>query len=303
VSQLKEFLPQEKKIQMKVLLTTDGSESAERAIRWFSRLPIEHNSSYEVMTVSSYQPYGMVPSDVHDEFVRLESARALQAFQRAERILREVEIEATHVACLGQVADQITIYAKESKVDLIVVGAHGMSFLEHMLLGSTSETVARHAPCSVLIVRDPHAKNFNSEPASITIASDGSDVDKEIAAQINALGVSNDTKFDLISVIEHPYVLEPGVEYDAQLTRETALILDRLAEELTKSSVHIEKHVFERIHIANCILNYVQKHPTDMLVLGDKGRSAIGRFFLGSVSRVLLNHAPCSVLLVRKRLE
>jgi nucleotide-binding universal stress UspA family protein len=288
---------------MKVLLTTDGSESAEQAIRWFSRMPFVHSPSYEVMTVSSYQAYGMVPSDVHDELVRLESAHALEAYQRADRILREVGIEAIKVTCLGQAADQITSYAKESKADMIVVGAHGMSFLEHMLLGSTSETVARHAPCSVLIVRGTHLKNSSSVPPNIAVASDGSETDKQIAAQINALGVSKETKFHLISVIEHPYLLEPAVEYDAQLTRETALALDRLAEELTNSSGHIEKHVFEKIHVASCILNHVQKHPTDLLVLGDKGRSAIGRFFLGSVSRVLLHHAPCSIMLVRKRSE
>jgi hypothetical protein len=90
---------------MKVLLTTDGSESAEGAIRWFSRLPIAHSRSYEVMTVSAYQVYGMVPSEVHDELVRLESAHALEAYQRAERILREAGIEAVQVTSLGQAAD------------------------------------------------------------------------------------------------------------------------------------------------------------------------------------------------------
>jgi nucleotide-binding universal stress UspA family protein len=188
---------------------------------------------------------------------------------------------------------------------MIVVGAHGMSLLEHMLIGSTSETVARHAPCSVLIVRAPDSKNVgNSKPLSITIATDGSDADKQIAAQVSALRVSKDPTFHLISVIEHPYLLEPAFEYDAQLTRETALALDRLAEAIKmKNSGHVEKHVFEKIHVASCILNFVSTHPTDLLVLGDKGRSAIGRFFLGSVSRVLLHHAPCSIMLVRKRSE
>ncbi len=45
---------------MKVLLTSDGSVTAEESIRWFSRLPIAHSQSYEVMTVSCYQVYGLV---------------------------------------------------------------------------------------------------------------------------------------------------------------------------------------------------------------------------------------------------
>ena len=288
---------------MKMLLTTDGSESAEQAIRWFSRLPIAHSASYEVLTVSSYQVYGVYPADIHEELVRLESAHALESFQRAQRILQDVGIGATQVTCLGHPADEITRYAKENQVDLVVVGAHGMSFLENMFIGSTSETVARHAPCSVLVVRASHSKNANEgQLGSITVASDCSDADRQIVAQIKALGVSKTTRFNLISVIEHPYLLEPAFEYDSQLTRTTALSLDRLAKELSECSEDIEKHVFEKIHVASCILNHIQTHQTDIIVLGDKGRTAIGRFFLGSVSRVLLHHAPCSVLLVRKRL-
>ncbi len=287
---------------MKVLLTTDGSESAEDAIRWFSRLPIEHSVSYEVMTVSTYQVYGMVPAQVHDEFVRLESIHAFESFQRAATILQEVGIDALQVTCLGQPADEIIRYAQDAKMELIVVGAHGVSLLEQMLIGSTSESVARHAPCSVLVVRTKPSKEPGHAPQlRITVASDCSDTDRQIATQVNALNLSEKARIDLISVMEHPYLLQPALEFDAQLRRDTGISLDRLASELRSCSDHIEKHVFEKLHVASCILNFIQNHPTNIVVVGDKGRSAIGRFFLGSVSRVLIHHAPCSVLLVRKR--
>ena len=286
---------------MKTLLTTDGSQSAEQAIRWFSRLPIAHSESYEILTVSDYQNYGMVPIEVHEELLRLESAHAIESFQRAEKILKEAGMGATQISCIGQPAYEITRHAKENQCDLIVVGAHGRSFLEHMLIGSISESVARHAPCSVLVVRKSKAKVAEGDPTHITVASDCSDSDRQIASQINAIHFPKNTKFNLISVIEHPFLIEPTIEYDAQLTRATTSSLDRLAMELSESSEYIQKVVLEKLHVSSCILNFVQTHPTDILVLGDKGRTAIGRFFLGSVSRVLLQHAPCSVLLVRKQ--
>ncbi len=289
---------------MKVLLTTDGSESAEQSIRWFSRLPILHSRSYEIVTAASYQVFGMAPAEVHEEFFRLDRAYSLESFQRAAAILKEVGLEAVHANRIGQPADEITQYAKESKSDLIVVGAHGTSLLARMLIGSTSETVARHAPCSVLVVRSTPPLSSNEDaPLRITIASDCSDADSQIATQIKALGLPKHTKVQLVSVIEHPYLLEPVFEYDEIVTRETALAMDRLAKKLESSSVNIEKHVFEKVHVGSCILDFVQKHPTDIIVMGDKGRSAIGRFFLGSVSRFILHHAPCSVLLVRKRVD
>jgi nucleotide-binding universal stress UspA family protein len=43
--------------------------------------------------------------------------------------------------------------AKEKNVDLIVIGTHGRTGIDHMLFGSTAEKVVRKAPCAVLTVR------------------------------------------------------------------------------------------------------------------------------------------------------
>jgi len=297
----------EKRMTMKVLLTTDGSSSAEQTIRWFSRSPVEHSTSYEVMTVSNFHIYGVTPAAVFDETICQESKHADESFQRASAILKDVGIEAVHIARVGNAADEIVYYAQEANVDLIVVGAQGRGLIERMLIGSTSETVAQHAPCSVLIVRpqtkpsEPEQVEQVGEPLFLVIASDGSDTDRELASQINALHLSGPTKVQLITVVEHPYLIEPGYEYDSQVTQEATMALNRLAEELSTSSNHVDSHVLEKPHVADAILDYLRDRKTDVLVLGDKGRSALSRFFVGSVSRGLLRHAPCSVLLIRKR--
>jgi nucleotide-binding universal stress UspA family protein len=53
----------------------------------------------------------------------------------------------------GQPAKIINEVADEVGADLIVLGTHGRSGLERMLLGSVSETVSRHSSCTVLLVR------------------------------------------------------------------------------------------------------------------------------------------------------
>jgi universal stress protein A len=45
--------------------------------------------------------------------------------------------------------------AADLGVDVIVVGSHGKTGFGRLLLGSVSEHVVRHAPCPVLVVREP----------------------------------------------------------------------------------------------------------------------------------------------------
>ncbi len=54
----------------------------------------------------------------------------------------------------GRPVMEITDAAKEKNVDLIIISTHGHTGLKHLLLGSVSENVVRHAPCPVLTVRE-----------------------------------------------------------------------------------------------------------------------------------------------------
>ena len=53
----------------------------------------------------------------------------------------------------GAPVEAITSVARQTKVDLIVIGTHGRTGLKRVLLGSVAERVVRHAPCPVLVVR------------------------------------------------------------------------------------------------------------------------------------------------------
>ena len=54
---------------------------------------------------------------------------------------------------------EIIRFAKENDIDLIIIGTHGRSGLEHIIFGSTAEKVVRKAPCPVLSVR-PSQREF-----------------------------------------------------------------------------------------------------------------------------------------------
>jgi nucleotide-binding universal stress UspA family protein len=61
---------------------------------------------------------------------------------------------------------EIVQAAKALNVDLIVIGTHGRTGLDHLLIGSTAERVVRHAHCPVLVVRGSGYKSFSRSKAA-----------------------------------------------------------------------------------------------------------------------------------------
>jgi nucleotide-binding universal stress UspA family protein len=64
-------------------------------------------------------------------------------------------IPVTHVFIEGDPAVEIIRYARDVGMDLIVMGTHGRTGTERLLLGSVAEKVMRDGPCSVLVVKLP----------------------------------------------------------------------------------------------------------------------------------------------------
>jgi nucleotide-binding universal stress UspA family protein len=75
-----------------------------------------------------------------------------------EKVKQQVEgkkVEISSDVLIGSPESRIVEMADEIKPDLIVVGSHGYSGWERLLLGSVSDAVVHHAPCSVMVVRCP----------------------------------------------------------------------------------------------------------------------------------------------------
>src|SRR5262245_52419983 len=66
-------------------------------------------------------------------------------------------IPVSHILLEGDPATEIVRFAQDAGMDLIVMGTHGRTGLERLLMGSVAEKVMRESPCSVLVVKLPKA--------------------------------------------------------------------------------------------------------------------------------------------------
>jgi nucleotide-binding universal stress UspA family protein len=76
-----------------------------------------------------------------------------------DKITKTVDMSVKKVVKTGVTFVEIIDYIKTEGIDLVVMGTHGRSAIEHILIGSVAEKVVRKSPCPVLTIR-PKGKAF-----------------------------------------------------------------------------------------------------------------------------------------------
>jgi nucleotide-binding universal stress UspA family protein len=143
---------------MKILVATSGNfDDATDPAHSVFNFPWPRNAQIQVLSVAEViypLMVGMSP-DVADT-TDLEVPTDEQARDTAEAAaghFRKLGFAAEGLYRKGNPEAAILDYAKEWGADLIVVGSHDRSRMERFLLGSVSESVVKHSPCSVLVLK------------------------------------------------------------------------------------------------------------------------------------------------------
>jgi nucleotide-binding universal stress UspA family protein len=149
---------------MKILLAVDGSEFSDVAVEEIANRPWPRASEVQVISVIQI-PYAVgsetlgLPESYYSQLEQAGREQAESAINRAVTRLREsgsereTPLAVTGRATIGHAEVAIIETAKDWGADLVVLGSHGYGGFKRFLLGSVSQAVASHAPCSVEIVR------------------------------------------------------------------------------------------------------------------------------------------------------
>jgi universal stress protein A len=154
------YTSQRKDITMasqRFLVPIDFSESANQALEYAINLAGKLDAHLTLLHVIQSVPLGGVDMGVALPYTYLQDLE-VEITQSMEACLARVtaaSLEGDIVVVHGVPFHEVVETAKTQKVDLIVMGTHGRSGLQHVLLGSVAEKVVRLAPCPVLVARQP----------------------------------------------------------------------------------------------------------------------------------------------------
>ncbi len=141
-------------IYKKILVPTDGSEVSYEASKHAIEIAKLMNSKIYTIYVIDIVPFMGLPTEGLWESMReLLEEEGKEAIKNIEEECKKNNIDVHSDILEGSPANEIVNYAKQKKIDLIVIGTTGKTGLDAILLGSVADKVSKKSHCPVLLVK------------------------------------------------------------------------------------------------------------------------------------------------------
>lgn len=288
-----------------VLLAVDGSKPSIEAARLLAHLP--HLDSLRLTVLSVVQrPFihsSYATGELLEKAFERDKAFAMETYSQVEAMFDGANVTLDHVVQEGPIGESIVDLATARKSDLVVVGAKGHSQMSRLLLGSVSDHVATHASCSTLVVRST-GLHESTRPIRVCLAFESSGSAIAALEELSEVPWKTGTDFHLLTVETYlsdfigQRIADEGIEMSSHY-QDGLLQAKRQLESVAPNA---KTHLVKGDHVGEGIVAFAEENEVDLLIVGETPRSAVNRFLLGSTSRYVLRHAPCSVWVTRNRM-
>lgn len=268
----------------KILVPTDFSIQADYALHVAAQLAKNHECEIyllhmlelpisEVDALSSH-------SDLPEALFYMKLVRKRFDNLTDKPFLKNLKVN--EIVKFNQAFDGIIDTCNELKIDLIIMGSHGISGFREMFIGSNTEKVVRTSNIPVLIIKNYH-KIFKVQ--NFIYASDFSEENKTTFKKAVTFA-------KLFNATLHLLLVNTPNKF---LTTDNA---DLLFQKFIKGSrfKNYTINVYNDYSIEKGILNFAHHINAGLIGISTHGRKGIAHFFNGSVSEDLVNHAKRPVI-------
>ncbi|AXB56479.1 universal stress protein [Flavobacterium fluviale] len=271
----------------RILVPTDFSEHAEDALKVAAQIAKRNNS--EIILLHMLE----LPHQSNDAIMGGVSIPESMLFmKKANEMLDEAasreylnEISVTEVVKMDKPIHGITQISKDYDVDLIVMGSHGSSGVEELLIGSNTEKVVRNSEIPVLVIKK-NISNFNA--SNIVFASDFSEEAKKPFEKLLNLSKLFESKLHLVTICT-PNSFKP-----------THISEEAMNEFVSQFNIsNYTTQIYNDTNIEKGIINFSNKINADIIGMCTHGRTGFAHFFNGSISEGLVNHAVKPVITLK----
>ncbi|WP_394760054.1 universal stress protein [Flavobacterium sp.] len=268
----------------RILVPTDFSENAEHALKVAAQIARDTNG--EIFLVHMLE----LPSQMADAVSGGAAVPEIMLFlNKAHEKLEEVltrdyleGIKVSEAVKLESAFEGIIKSSKKNNIDLVVMGSHGTSGFQELLIGSTTEKIVRSSEAPVLVIKHD-TNNFKTD--RFVFASDFSKEVKKPFEKIIAFANIFGSHLDLVMI-------------NTPNSFKTTLVAQKIMKEFVADFpiTNYSLHIYNDANIETGVLNFANSVNADLIGMCTHGRTSLYHFFNGSVSEGLVNHASKPVV-------
>jgi len=271
----------------KIVVPTDFSEPANKALAYAIELATKANASIHILHVNQVAMVdATMPAETYQVFVKEIEQATEQAFKElSETILVQTKIEYTLKSLYGFVAEEICDYANELEADLIIMGTTGASGAAEILIGSNAASTVTKSGVPVLVV--PKELSF-SNYQRIVYATDYNEPEFPALMRLIYFAELFDCRLDVIHVKS-----EADRYFNA-----TNNFFNKNKENISYPNIHYIE--LEKGDVVQSINKYVDEVSADLLVMAKHNRNFFDRLFHRSLSKKMAFHTKIPLLVLVK---
>lgn len=268
----------------RILVPTDFSKYSEEATKVAAQIARKHNS--EVILLHMLE----LPNQASDALGNGKSIPEIMLYKNKAISNLEKLMDASYLKGINvseaiefkKVHDGILDACKKNNADLIVMGSHGTSGFDELLVGSNAEKVVRLSKIPVLVVKK-EAKDFKAR--NFVFASD----------------FSKETRKPFRKMMEFAKIFDSNL-FLVMICTPNSFKTTHHAEKTMRDFIanydieNYSSHIYNDTNIENGIINFANSVDADLIGICTHGRTGLAHFFNGSIGEELVNHAVKPVI-------
>jgi nucleotide-binding universal stress UspA family protein len=280
-----------------VLIATDFSHHSAAALKYGLNFAYRYSAHTEIVYVLPTDEYALAGPEAvtaAKDAARRDLLELKTRLRRSPAFEQDVDYRVSMLE--GSAADCLLEWAREKRVDLIVVGTHGRGGFGKIILGSVAEKVFRHSPVPVLTI-GPHIRR----PAEISVVHhllapcDLTPKSHPAVQFACALAREHNSQLTVLHVIGQA---NEGMKVDPERVKHE--IREELARIVGKHAAGVDvRYRIEHGKITSTILDAATEIDADLIVLGVRRSSGLLDRFMWPIAYELVREAACPVLTIR----
>jgi nucleotide-binding universal stress UspA family protein len=294
-------------ILKKVLVPVDFSDITEAVVKSAKFLGEKFRPRFYLLHVISPLVYVSMPESMVVDVIDAEVVEEIEELKRknAENFLNNLakeleEFEVVTVIDFGSPADVIVEKEEEYNVDLTIIGGHEKGLVERILLGSTSEAVAKHSKRPVLVIKG-HALEKLEKVLIAYDFSEAADAMLEFASKFLKPFGSKITLIHVEEEIDIPILKKLGLNIISQIREKKAQKLEEIKKRFDETGIEAKVLYIEEKDPEEGILEVLEEGDFDMVMVADRGLSGLKRILMGSVSLEVLRKSHIPTFIYKRR--